>query len=322
MAAAPISKARAEEIYAAFRGGERINAIANRFCRAAAEIYRIIIEQRLERLNRRRMRFIDDPIYHDTDAAEVIDQIVAQEELADPHNGQETRIPRDLPPYLQDLYRTPLLSAARERALFLKLNFHKFEFVTARRKIDPALVTSRQLNRVEALRRQVVEARNRIVRANLRLVVSVARKHMRANLSLMDLISDGNMTLLRAVDSFDCHKGNRFSTYATLALMKGFARSVPQMQARDRRALADEGALAGVSDFRPARDVGRMLDRDQVDGLLSRLEPRERDVISAHFGLNQKAPATYEQVGTRLGLSKQRVRQIEQAALAKLRADI
>jgi RNA polymerase primary sigma factor len=167
-----------------------------------------------------------------------------------------------------------------------------------------------------------MEAKNRIVRANLRLVVSVARKHLRPNLFLMDLISDGNLTLMRAVESFDCHKGNRFSTYATLALMKGFARSVPQMQARDRRAIADVAALSSVSDARPTREVGRMLDRDQVEGLLSRLAPRERDVITQHYGLNQRAPATYEQVGYRLGLSKQRVRQIEQTALAKLRADI
>lgn len=160
--------------------------------------------------------------------------------------------------------------------LFLKLNFHKFEFVTARRKIDPALATARQVNLLENLRRRVVEAKNRIVRANLRLVVSVARKHLRANLSLMDLISDGNITLMRAVDSFDFHKGNRFSTYATFALMKGFARSVPQMQVRQRRTMADAEMLATVSDQRPTMDVDRMLDRDQVNGLLSRLEPRAR----------------------------------------------
>ncbi|MGA3065809.1 MAG: sigma-70 family RNA polymerase sigma factor [Tepidisphaeraceae bacterium] len=321
-AAPPFSNDQCEEIYSAFRGGEPVKILARRLARASSEIYRVIIEQRLARLNRRRMRFIDDPIYHQPDAAEVIEQIVAQEELADPSSKQETRIPRDLPPYLQDLYRTPLLSSARERALFLKLNFHKFEFVTARRKLDPALLTARKLNRLEALRRRVMEAKNRIVRANLRLVVSVARKHLRPNLFLMDLISDGNLTLMRAVESFDCHKGNRFSTYATLALMKGFARSVPQMQARDRRAIADVAALSSVSDARPTREVGRMLDRDQVEGLLSRLAPRERDVITQHYGLNQRAPATYEQVGYRLGLSKQRVRQIEQTALAKLRADI
>jgi RNA polymerase primary sigma factor len=320
MAAQPITGEQREEIYAAYRGGENVNALAERLARCHTEIYRVVLEQRLARLNRRRMRFIDDPIYHETDADAAIDAIVAQEELADPHNGEAARIPRDLPAYLQDLYRTPLLSAARERALFLKLNFHKFEFVTARRKVDPALASARQVNQLEKLRRRVAEAKNRIIKANLRLVVSVARKHLRPNLSLMDLISDGNITLMRAVDSFDFHKGNRFSTYATLALMKGFARSVPQMQVRQRQAPADFESLLNVSDHRPSMDVDRLLDRDQVNGLLSRLEPRERDVILAHYGLNERIPATYEQVGSKMGLSKQRVRQIEQAALAKLRA--
>jgi RNA polymerase sigma factor (sigma-70 family) len=102
--------------------------------------------------------------------------------------------------------------------------------------------------------------------------------------------------------------------------MKGFARSVPQMQAKDRRALGNSEALSTISDHRPLLDTDRLLNRDQVDGLLLRLNPRERDVIQAHYGLGHRAPATYEQVGYKMGLSKQRVRQIEQAALAKLRA--
>jgi RNA polymerase primary sigma factor/RNA polymerase sigma factor len=136
----------------------------------------------------------------------------------------------------------------------------------------------------------------------------------------MELISDGNLTLIRTVDSFDTHKGNRFSTYATFALMKGFARSVPEMIARGRETSAGENLLAAVPDRRESRVTSQLVSRDEVRELLSRLEPRERDIIAAHYGLAEGQPATYEQVGSRMGLSKQRVRQIEQAALAKLRA--
>src|SRR6185437_10686494 len=100
---------------------------------------------------------------------------------------------------------------------------------------------SRYLNLLDAHARRANDVKNQIVRANLRLVVSIARKHLRPNLSLMELISDGNITLMRAVESFDVHKGYRFSTYATLALMKGFARSVPEM-------LAGRHVAAGMDD--------------------------------------------------------------------------
>jgi RNA polymerase sigma factor (sigma-70 family) len=203
----------------------------------------------------------------------------------------------------------------------LKLNFQKFQFVSARRQIDPEIAGLRELKILESLRRGVQETKNQIVRANLRLVVSVARKHLRPGLNLMELISDGNMSLLRAVESFDIHRGNRFSTYATLALLKGFARSVPEMQ-RSFRGTGESGEwrLAALADSGTERDLGNLLDREQVRQMLSRLEPRERDVLSAHYGLAEAPPATYEQLGGRMGLSKQRIRQIEKAALAKLRS--
>jgi RNA polymerase sigma factor (sigma-70 family) len=323
-AAAEIGADERIELLRAFRGGETITQIAARTGHGKSAVSRAIVEQRLAALLRRKMRFIDDALYHQNDAERVIDEIVSEETLPAEGKAEELRIPRDLPAYLQDLYRTPLLSRGGERALFLKLNFHKFQFVTARRKLDPQFARALDLKRLESIRRDIADVKNKIVLANLRLVVSVARKHLRPGLSLMELISDGNFTLIRAVDSFDIHKGNRFSTYATFALMKGFARSVPEMLAGGHDAVHGDGLLSAIPETGSLRAAADLSNRDQVRQLMSRLERRERDVIAAHYGLNdalaEGRPATYEQVGSRMGLSKQRVRQIEQTALAKMRA--
>ncbi len=303
-----------------FRRKIAIGAIARRMCVSRSAVYRVLMEERMEKVNRRKIKFIDDPLYHQPDAGDAINMIVSQDELSACQRAEEARVPRDLPPYLQDLYRTPLLTPARERALFLKFNFHKFQFVTARRKLEPEFARKRELDEMERYLDSAVEVKNAIVRANLRLVVSVARKHLRAGMSLMELISEGNMVLMRAVESFDLHRGYRFSTYATFALMKGFARSVPQMLAECAGG-SEAGVLERLADPRGRGDSDRFADREQVNNLLTQLDDGERAVLLAHYGLGDRAlPATFEEVGERLGMSKQRVRQIEKLAIAKLRA--
>jgi RNA polymerase sigma factor (sigma-70 family) len=301
--------------------GAEVRQLAKRLCRPSGEVYRVLLEDRIERLKKRKIRFIDDALYHQEDALEVVNSIVRQEELGLGGSAEEGRVPRDLPPYLQDLYRTPLLTPARERALFLKFSYHKFLFVTARRQLDPELTRRRDLDELERHLHDATDVKNAIVRANLRLVVSVARKHLRPNLSLMELVSEGNITLMRAVESFDFHKGHRFSTYATLALMKGFARSVPQMLTASRKSSGgDVEMLAEVPDRRSPPAADSLVRRDEVNHLMSRLSERERAVLSAHFGLgSEPAAETYEQLAERLGLTKQRVRQIHQSAIGKLR---
>lgn len=308
-------------ILRANRRGISLRTIARRLGRTRAAVYRVILDERIERLNRRKTKFIDDPLYHQPDADVAVDAIVAAGELPADESVEDRRVPRDLPTYLQDLYRTPLLSPARERALFLKFNFHKFRFFSARRKLEPQFARRRDLDLLEAELANATHTKNAIIRANLRLVVSIARKHLRPGLSLMELISDGNITLMRAVESFDAHRGNRFSTYATLALMKGFARSVPMMLAgRAAGSDVNHDLIAAVPDSSIAPETQRRINREEVAALLSRLDARERDVLLAHYGLDGRETATYEQVGRRLGLSKQRVRQIEQTAIEKLRA--
>lgn len=317
--AQPISEPARQRILRRFRHGIGISELARRSGQSRSAVYRVIVDERIERLSHRKVKFIDDPLYHQPDAAEVIEQIVSQQEVLPEPRPEETRVPRDLPPYLQALYRTPLLSPARERALFLKFNFHKYQFVSARRRLEPQFARLRDLEQLERLYRDATETKNAILCANLRLVVSVARRHLRPGLSLMELISDGNITLMRAVEGFDIHRGNRFSTYATFALMKGFARSVPQMLAARRVSTAELRLLESVADGDGQAAGDRLADRDHVRLLLSQLTERERRILSVHYGLERDSAVSYEQLGERLGMSQGRIRQIEKSAIGKLR---
>ena len=333
LAAEPVSEEERARILKGYRRGVPLRAMASRLCLRRTAIFRVVLEERVAKLARRKVKFIDDPLYHQEDAAEAVAGIVAGTEAVLDGGGrpEDVRVPRDLPPYLAALYRTPLLSPARERALFLQFNYHKFRFVSARRRLEPQFARTRDVNALEGHLRRATEVKNQIVQANLRLVASVARKHLRPGLSLMELVSEGNMTLMRAVESYDAHRGHRFSTYATLALMKGFARSVPQLLSGGRAAgtSGDLRVLAEVPDARLSATADRLLAREEVRQLLARLDERERNVLLAHYGIestpsalrgDRAEPATYEQVGRLLGLTKQRVRQIEQSAIAKLRS--
>ncbi len=321
-AADPLDEAVRADVCRGAKRGLSVSALARRAGRPRSTIYAVLVQDRAERLAARRVRFIDDPLYHGPDAAADVAAIAGGGELPADPPADQLRTPRDLPPYLRDLYRTPLLSPARERALFLAFNFHKGQFVAARRRLDPELASARDLAVLEAHLAAATAVKNDILRANLRLVVSVARRHVRPTtrpgVTLMDLVSEGNLTLMRAVEGFDLHKGFRFSTYATLALMKGFARAVPLLAGSGRRTVSDVDALSGLADGRGDPLADRHLDRDHVSHLLDRLDDRERQVLRARYGLGG-APASCEQVGRLLGLSEQRVRQIERAALAQLR---
>ena len=333
-AAEPVLAAAAEP-----PGQDRLNALADvpdsgRGLRDAARragvrraaAYRAVMERRAERLAAAGVRFHDDPLFHATDASEgdeaagpAVAGLVRAAEAGLPEPAGEAagrRVPRGLPPYLAELYLTPLLTPALERALFLQFNYHKCRFAALRERLDPHLCRRRDLRRMERHLELARRTRNRILTANLRLVVSVSRRHQRPGIELMELVSDGNVVLMRAVEGFDVGRGYRFSTYATLALMKGFARSVPSMQA----SRPGGGAMVETLGRRDERFV-RLGDREEVAHLLGRLDDRERRVVTAQYGLgdDDENATTIGGLSRSLGLTKHHVRRIEQSALDKLR---
>ena len=260
--------------------------------------------------------------------------------------------------------------------------------------VDPVRIYLKEIGRVALLKAEEEvalakaieagdeEAGHRLTEANLRLVVSVAKKYLGRGLSLLDLIQEGNLGLLRAVEKFDYHRGYKFSTYAywwiRQAVTRGIAdeartirlpvhmiemsnklvrvsRHLEQELGREpsHQEIADEMALtpekvreivtlsqAPLSLETPIGDEGNshlgdfvadnattspvdaalvsML-RIEVDDVLNTLTPRERRVLQLRFGLINAHELTLQEVGQRLGVTRERIRQIETKALRKLR---
>jgi RNA polymerase primary sigma factor len=254
--------------------------------------------------------------------------------------------------------------------LFLK-DMGRFDLLSASQEVELA-------KRIE---RGDHGAKQEMVEANLRLVVSIAKKYRNQGLPFLDLIQEGTIGLVRAAEKFDYRKGFKFSTYATWwirqAVARGLADSartirmpvhiverlgkmqraertlltrlgrepalaeiadeahIPLEQAIDVRAAArasvsldqpigDAPDASAVTDFvaadgpAPEDEAEHTLRRAAVRATLSSLPEREREVVALRFGLDGGQPKTLEQISRRIGLTRERVRQIEAQALRRL----
>jgi RNA polymerase sigma factor (sigma-70 family) len=306
-------------IYQHHLHGEPVESIARRYHRSKASIYRVILGQRAEHIRQLPLDFIPNALFARASAEKVVNQ-----PFPGPVEVKKVRRPSGLPAYLASLYEVPLLTREQEVWLFRKFNYLKHKAAKLREQLDPERPNARLMDQIERLYDEIVDLKNRIVRANLRLVVSIAKRRVSPGDSFFDLVSDGNMSLIRAVEKFDYARGNKFSTYASWAIMKNYARTIPdEHKRRDRFRAADMEMLQTATDRRADEYQQRLAANDrlqQVSKFLDRLDQREQTIIIRRYGLDhEREPQTLKEVGSALGVTKERVRQIEAKALEKLR---
>ncbi len=316
----PLSEEDRAAIFELHRRGSSLAALASRYGRSVNTIHRLISEQRAIRIAELNLDYIPHPDFTKRGAA---DRILS--DLPKTSGGErKVKAPKGLPPYLASLYDVPLLDREMEFHLFRKMNFLKYRASKLRDQLNPQKPINSLMEQIERLYEQSIEVKNLIVQSNLRLVVSIAKRHVGAHGDMFALISDGNMSLFRAVDKFDCSRGNKFSTYATWAIMKNFARSIPnEFRHQERFLTAGEAVLLSREDERTdqIREESMQAARqEQVQRILSSLDEREQQIIIRRFGLDySQEPLTLKEVGESLGVTKERIRQLETRALHKLR---
>ena len=312
-------------MWEAYQDGATIEQLGERFGRPVTSVYRAITAVRARELLARPLDLTPSPEFEASDAEQVILGTPAVA-LYQPLSTASRRIPAGLPPYLAQLFRLPLLTAEGERVLFRKLNYLRFKADRLRGQLDPETAQAAELDRIEELLAEAAEVKNQIVQANLRLVVGIAKRHLNVTNDLFELISDGNVSLMRAVDRFDYMRGFKFSTYASWAIMKNFARTVPELTHHRDHYRTGRDELLDTTASPPAPDEAETDElaavRRMVDRMLSTLDTRERMILRQRYGLEDPGvPQTLEQVGQRFGVSKERIRQLEARAIRKLRLD-
>lgn len=310
-----------QRIFRQSRRGESVEALAKQFCRAKASVRRIIAEMRARRI----LELPLDYIPNDEFARVESEKAIVGPMPACDGPAKKVRAPKGVPPYLASLYEVPLLTPRQERHLFRKMNYLKYKAARLLAKLDPGRPSARLMNRIERMYEESVATKNEIVRANLRLVVSIAKRHMNPSRDFFELVSDGNMALIRAAEKFDFARGTKFSTYASWAIMRSFARSIPQeLRSRARFRTSHHELFSTLEDTSTDEEQQESVQSEceaRVEGFLGHLDERERKIIDLRFGLSGgRQPLTLKQVGAEIGVTKERVRQLEVRAMSKLRA--
>jgi RNA polymerase primary sigma factor len=289
---------------------------------ASATVPRLVRE-RVEALMLENYKFMDSKIFHRRGIEQELFNFETEPELPPTSWYQPTRDDGAE----QTITGAPhLMNSAEERLMFYRFNYCKFRLSQFKRKIHAGGLTQELADEFLEWHRKFEHFREYLVRTNLALVLAMAKRTRLGEMDFSEVVSEGNMALLRAVDKFNVDRGFKFSTYACRAILKAFSRtSIKASRHRIRFPVEFEPDME-QSDWQDRRHDA--VEEDCIDELkaivnrnLADLSNVEQTVIRRRFNWQQEeeAPLTLEEVGQIIGVTKERVRQIQNKALAKIR---
>ena len=219
-----------------------------------------------------------------------------------------------------------LMKADEERMMFFRFNYSKLRLSKLQKKIKTDGLTRETGEQFMEWHRKFEHFREYLVRTNLALVLAMAKRTRLGDVDFAEIVSEGNMALIRAVDKFNIDRGFKFSTYACRAILKAFSRAaVKHSRHRTRFPVEFEPDLE-KSDWQDKRRD--QVEEDCVDELkqivdrnLADLSNVEQTVLRRRFNWEQTedSPLTLEEVGKIIGVTKERVRQIQNKAMGKIK---
>ncbi|MBX3403910.1 MAG: sigma-70 family RNA polymerase sigma factor [Phycisphaeraceae bacterium] len=278
--------------------------------------------------------YIDSPAFVEKNAEEAIYALGG--EIKKPDTSWYHPVMDDLSPGRSRTVKSSeqvILTGAQEKILFHQFNYARFRVARLQESIwesESRKPTPEQAQEILRWYRRSEMVREQIAETNLALVLAMAKRTRMSEVDFADLVSEGNMALLRAVDKFDAGRGYKFSTYACRAILKAFSRQGMKLSKYRQRFPTDFDPKLERSNYLEtkradferdaAEEVKRIVLENRAD-----LTQVERTVIEHRFGLesgNEEKPMTLEQVGQIIGVTKERVRQIQNKAMEKIRLEL
>jgi RNA polymerase primary sigma factor len=299
-----------------------VDTIARGYGRTQSSMYRVINEVMAKELVGQPIDYIYNAAFDEPSrVAEILAEMPGLAEFNGKRSGMKP--PKDVPAHLAHLFEWPLLSKEQEQHMFRKMNFLKHQLYKFQESLVPTKAKVSDLIRVEELKEAIKECRDLLICCNQRLVQSLARQKLALGVNIDDLVSDANMPLMRAVEKFDYSRGNKFSTYAIWAIIKNFARSIPDAKIHKQRYMTGHDNLFEAKADLRTHELEVLAAADEaracVKRLLEHLDARTREVIRMRTGLDGSKEMTLEQIGQHFGITKERVRQINVRGMKQLR---